>query len=144
MWQSLDANMSGFMRAVEKSLTSNRREAIIKGSIIPSFSKCLKTAIVVGGVAFVNPIAGLITAMGMFGASKYLNRRERQLIYDEIDTELKVVEKELQLAENDGNMKKYRFLLQYQKKLARERQRIKYGLKVHGRDIPGVTGSGDD
>lgn len=41
-------------------------------------------------------------------------------------------------------MKKYRFLLQYQKKLARERQRIKYGLKVHGRDIPGVTGSGDD
>ena len=144
MWQSLDANMSGFMRAVEKSLTSNRREAIIKGSIIPSFSKCLKTAIVVGGVAFVNPIAGLITAMGMFGASKYLNRRERQLIYDEIDTELKVVEKELQLAENDGDMKKYRFLLQYQKKLARERQRIKYGLKVHGRDIPGVTGSGDD
>lgn len=144
MWQSLDATMSGFMRSIEKSLTSNRREAIIKGSIIPSFSKCLKTAITIGGVTFVNPIAGLITAMGMYGSSKYLNRRERQLIYDEIDTELKVVEKELQLAENDGNMKKYRFLLQYQKKLARERQRIKYGLKVHGRDIPGVTGSGDD
>ena len=144
MWQTIDANMSGFMRAIEKSLTSNRREAIIKGSIIPSFSKCLKTALVVGGVTFVNPIAGLITAMGMFGASKYLNRRERQLIYDEIDTELKVVEKQLQLAENDGDMKQYRFLLQYQKKLARERQRIRYGLKVHGRDIPGVTGSGDD
>ena len=144
MWQSLDATMSGFMRSIEKSLTSNRREAIIKGSIIPSFSKCLKTAITIGGVTFVNPIAGLITAMGMYGSSKYLNRRERQLIYDEIDTELKVVEKELQLAENDGDMKKYRFLLQYQKKLARERQRIKYGLKVHGRDIPGITGSGDD
>ena len=144
MWQTLDANMSGFMRAVEKSLTSNRREAIIKGSIIPSFSKCLKTAIVVGGVTFVNPIAGLITAMGMYGSSKYLNRRERQLIYDEIDTELKVVEKELQMAENDQDMKKYRFLLQYQKKLARERQRIKYGLKVHGRDIPGITGNGGD
>lgn len=144
MWQTLDANMSGFMRAVEKSLTSNRREAIIKGSIIPSFSKCLKTAIVIGGVTFVNPIAGLITAMGMYGSSKYLNRRERQLIYDEIDTELKVVEKELQMAENDQDMKKYRFLLQYQKKLARERQRIKYGLKVHGRDIPGITGNGGD
>ena len=144
MWQSLDANMSGFMKSVEKALTSNRREAIIKGSIIPSFSKCLKTALVVGGVTFVNPIAGLITAMGMFGASKYLNRRERQLIYDEIDTELKVVEKQLQLAENDGDMKQYRFLLQYQKKLAREKQRIKYGLKVHGRDIPGVTGNGGD
>lgn len=144
MWQSLDANMSGFMKSVEKALTSNRRESIIKGSIIPSFSKCLKTALVVGGVTFVNPIAGLITAMGMFGASKYLNRRERQLIYDEIDTELKVVEKQLQLAENDGDMKQYRFLLQYQKKLAREKQRIKYGLKVHGRDIPGVTGNGGD
>ena len=50
MWQSLDATMSGFMKAIEKSLTSDRREAIIKGSIIPSFSKCIKTALVVAGV----------------------------------------------------------------------------------------------
>lgn len=136
MWRSLDATMSGFMNSIQKSLTSDRREAIIKGSIIPSFSKCLKTAFVVGTATFINPIFGLITAMGIYGTSKKLNNKERQLIYDEIDTELKIVEKEIQLADNDGDMKKYRFMLQYQKKLLREKQRIKYGLKVQGRNIP--------
>lgn len=136
MWQSLDATMSGFMKSIERSLTSDRREAIIKGSMIPSFSKCIKTGLTVGAAALINPIFGVITAMGMFGASKALNARERQLIYDEIETELKVVDKQLQLADNDGDIKQYRFLLQYQKKLERERQRIKYGMKVHGRDIP--------
>ena len=91
---------------------------------------------VVGGTAVVNPVLGMITALGMIGCSKKLNNRERQLIYDEIETELKVVDKQIQIAENDGDMNQYRFLLQYQKKLERERQRIKYGLKVSGRDVP--------
>lgn len=144
-WQNIDVNMSVFKRNVEKALTSDRREAIIKGSIIPSFSKCIKTALLFGGVAIWNPVAALIGAMGAFGASKALNAREKQLIYDEIETELKVVDKQIQLADNDGDMEKYRFLLQYQKKLERERQRIKYGMKVHGRDIPSSSaGRRDD
>lgn len=136
MWQSLDATMSGLTKAIERSLTSNRREALIKGSIIPSFSKCVKMGLTVGAVSLLNPVFGVITAIGMYGTSKALNHKERQLIYDEIETELKVVDKELQMADNDGDIKRYRFLLQYQKKLERERQRIKYGMKVHGRDIP--------
>jgi len=145
MWQTIDAHMSGFMKAIEKSMTSNRREAIIKGSIIPSFSKCIKTAMVIGGAAFVNPILGLITALGIYGSSKALNARERQLIFDEIETELKVIDKQIQLADNDGDIKQYRLLLQYQKKLERERQRIKYGMKVHGRNIPSSSaGRRDD
>lgn len=144
-WQTIDAHMSTFQRNVEKALTSDRREAIIKGSIIPSFSKCIKTAIMIGGLAFIDPVVALIGALGMFGASKALNAREKQLIFDEIETELKVVDKEIQLADNDGDMKRYRFLLQYQKKLERERQRIKYGMKVHGRDIPSSSaGRRDD
>lgn len=145
MWQSLDATMSGFMNAIERSMTSDRREAIIKGSIIPSFSKCLKIGMTVGGAALIDPIFGVITALGIYATSKKLNDRERQLIYDEIETELKVVDKQIQLADNDGNMKQYRMLLQYQKKLERERQRIKYGLKVHGRNIPSSSaGRRDD
>lgn len=139
MWQSLDATMSGFTRAIEKALTSDRREAIIRGSIIPSFSRCVKLGLASGAAILINPVFGVIATLGAFGASKYLNHRERQLIYDEIETELKVVEKQLQIADNDGDMKQYRFLLQYQKKLERERQRIKYGMKVHGRDIPSST-----
>ena len=136
MWKNLDIAASGFMRNVEKAMTSDRREAIIKGSIIPSFSKCIKFGILIGGLSIANPVLGIITAMGMIGVSKSLNYKERQLIYDEIDTELKVVEKEAEMAQNDGDMKKYRMVLQYQKRLEREKQRIKYGIKVHGRNVP--------
>ena len=137
MWQSVDAAGSGLVKSIEKAMTSDRREAIIKGSIIPSFSKCIKGAIALTGVGILfGPMNALIAAVGGLAVSKTLNARERKLLFDEIDTELKVVEKEIELAQNDGNMKKYRFLLNYQKKLTREYQRIRYGLKVSGRDIP--------
>ena len=137
MWQSVDAAGSGVIRAIEKALTSDRREAIIKGSLIPSFSKCVKGAIALAGVGlFFGPLPALVTAITGLATSKYLNHRERQLIYDEIDTELEVVKKEIEIAQNDGDMKKYRFLLNYQKKLTREMQRIRYGIKTSGRNLP--------
>lgn len=135
--QSLDAAGSGLIKSIEKAMTSDRREAIIKGSIIPSFSKCIKGAIALAatGVAF-GPAGAIIAAVGALATSSALNAKERKLIYDEIDTELKVVEKQIEIAQNDNDMNQYRFLLNYQKKLTREYQRIKYGLKVQGRDIP--------
>lgn len=138
--QSLDAMGHQLINSIEKAVREDRREAIIKGSIIPSFSKCIKLGIALGGITAVNPVVGLITAVGYFGASSMLTQREKQLVYDEIATELQVVEKQLQIAENDGDMNQYRFLLNYQKKLARERQRIRYGLKVNGRRIPDARG----
>lgn len=138
--QSIDAHASGFVNSLEKAMTSDRREAIIKGSIIPSFSKCLKGAILLSGVGvFFGPMPAIITALGGFACSTALNAKEKKLIYDEIETELKVVEKQIEIAQNDGDMNQYRFLLNYQKKLTREHQRIKYGLKVSGRDIPSAT-----
>lgn len=139
VWRNIDIYSSNFVRGVEKAMTSDRREAIIKGSIIPSFSKCIKSALVISGISILNPVLGVITAMGMIGVSKSLNHKERQLIYDEIDTELKVVEIQIEMANNNRDMKKYRYLLQYQKRLEREKQRIKYGIKVHGRNTPMQT-----
>ena len=134
--QTINMYANTFINSMEKAMRSDRREAIIKGSMIPSFSKCIKIGISLGGITLLNPVLGLISAFGYFACSKALNHRERQLIYDEIDTELKVVEKEISIAENDNDMKRYRFLLNYQKKLQRERQRIRYNLKVNGRPIP--------
>ena len=137
LWQSVDAQGSGLIKSIEKALTSDRREAIIKGSIIPSFSKCIKGAIALAGTGIIfGPTGALIAAIGGLATSKVLNDRERKLLFDEIDTELKVVEKQIEIAQNDGDMNQYRFLLNYQKKLTREYQRIKYGFKVQGRDIP--------
>ena len=144
LWKNIDIATSQLTRGIQKALTSDRREAIIKGSIIPSFSKCIKFAISVGAVgAFTGPVGAAITAVGILGASKALNERERRLIYDEIDTELQVVDKQIQLAENEGNMNQYRFLLNYEKKLKREKQRIKYGIHMSGRPIPELKGRKD-
>ena len=66
--------------------------------------------------------------------SKRLTKRERLLLLDEIETELDVIEKEISIAESDGNMKNYRALLKYRKDLQRQYQRIKYNIRV-GKDI---------
>lgn len=145
LWRNIDIATVHISKGIQKALTSDRREAIIKGSIIPSFSKMIKSAITVGAVgAFTGPTGAVITAVGMFAASKYLNERERRLLYDEIDTELQVVEKQIQLAENEGDMNQYRFLLNYQKKLTREKHRIKYGIHMSGRTIPEIRKGGND
>lgn len=144
LWKNIDIATVYITKGIQQALTSDRREAIIKGSIIPSFSKCIKSAIAVGAVgAFTGPVGAVITAVGMLGASKILNERERKLLYDEIDTELQVVEKQIQLAENEGDMNQYRFLLNYQKKLTREKHRIKYGVHMSGRTIPEVRRGND-
>ena len=88
---------------------------------------------------FAGPQTAAITALGGLAASKYLNNRERKMILDEIDTELHVVEKQIDIAQNENDMNQYRFLLNYQKKLAREARRIKYGIKAVGRPIPSAV-----
>lgn len=144
LWRNIDIATVNLSKGIQQALTSNRREAIIKGSIIPSFSKCIKFAISMGAIAaFTGPVGAAIAAVGTLGASKLLNERERRLIYDEIDTELQVVEKQIQLAEAEGDMNQYRFLLNYEKKLKREKYRIKYGVHMSGRSIPELKGGKD-
>lgn len=131
--KTIDAVTSSLKKNIENALVSDRREAIIKGSIIPSFSKMIKTALAFGVTYAINPVVATIGALGALACSKKLTEKEKWLILDEIDIELKVVEKELEGAEREGSSKKYRQLLQYQRKLQRESQRIRWDLK---KDIP--------
>ena len=134
--RNIDISLSQLKKSMDSALTSNRREAIIKGSIIPSFSKIIKFAIA-GGIAYkINPGIAAIGAIGVFARSKYLSNKERKLMIDEIDVELQVVDKELENADRDGNTAKYRKLLMLKKKLRRERQRLVYNMKVYFKDTP--------
>lgn len=127
--RDIDVATNALTKSIQTALTNDRREAIIKGSVIPSFSKCIKTAIALGGVSIVfDPTMAAITLIGGLGASKYLNDKERMLLLDEVEVELKVVEKELSIAENANDMKKYRQLLSYQRKLKKEAFKLKYKL----------------
>lgn len=135
--RNLDATVNHFVQSMQNALTNDRREAIIKGSVIPSFSKCIKYAIVIAGIGVVTQgvIIPVIVAFCGLALSAKISVSERSLLLDEIDIELKALEKEIQMAEDARNMKKYRALLTYQKKLQREKQRIRYNLKT-GQQLP--------
>lgn len=140
MSRDLDITVNHFMNSMKSAVTNNSREQIIKGSVIPSFSKCMKTAIALAGIGFVaGPITAAITAFAGLAVSKNMNRKERALMLDEIDIELQVVDREIQKAENNGSSKKYRQLLTYQKKLQREKQRIKYNIKLGDSNRPDAS-----
>jgi len=134
--RQLDASFNNFSKSVKNALISDRREAIIKGSVIPSFSKSIKICLglAVLGIVSGNPIVPLIAAMGGFAVSKNLTKKERILLLDEIETEIEVVEKEIANADAKNQIKKYRALLKYKKDLQRQYQRIKYNVRV-GKDI---------
>lgn len=140
MSKNLDNNVRRLAKGMKDALISDRREAIIKGSIIPSFSKCIKIGIglAAAGVVF-NPMVPIIAAVGGFAMSKKLTKQERMLLLDDIAIELEVIDKEIANAESKNQMKKYRALLKQKKDLQRQYQRIKYNVRI-GKDImPGST-----
>lgn len=133
--RALDSTVRRMVKGMRDAMISDRREAIIKGSIIPSFSKCLKLAGSLAGIAkFADPGLAIITAIGYFAVSKRLTKKERLLLLDDIEIELNVLDKEISTAESKNQMKKYKALLKQKKTLQREYQRIRYNVKV-GRDI---------
>lgn len=139
--RNMDITASHFSKSIKDAMISDRREAIIKGSVIPSFSKCIKIGIGLIGLGVIsgNPLVPIITALCGFAVSKRLTQKERILMLDDIEIELKVLEKEISMAESKNQMKKYRELLKIQTDLRRTYQRIRYNIRV-GKDIlPGST-----
>ena len=143
MSRNLDNSVRSVVNSMKQSLVSDRREAIIKGSLIPSFSRCIKAGIglTIMGVLTNGVTIPIIVAIGGLAVSKKLNDRERALLLDEIETEIEVVDKELAIADSNNQIKKYRALLQYKKELQRQYQRIRYNIRVgKGTTLPSSVG----
>ena len=128
--KSIDVAANNAKKAMEKSLTTDNREQVIKGSILPSASKAIKLAIAGTGLFLIDPVIALIGALGYLGVSKSYKAKERQMIIDEIEIELKMCEKYIEIAESKNDMKALKRLLTIQRELERQRQRIKYNMKV--------------
>lgn len=129
--KTIDMSAEKVQNNIERSLSSDNREMIIKGSLLPSASKCLKTALAAGATAvLINPVIAIIGVLGKIACSKKYKAKERQLILDEIEIELKMVDKYLKIVEDKNDMQATKHLLQTQRTLERERQRIKYKMNV--------------
>jgi len=129
--KTIDTNSNNFKKAVERSFTTDNREAVIKGSMLPSASKVIKGAIASAATAlFIHPAIAIIGVLGYIGVNKKYKAKERQMVIDEIETELKMTEKYIEIAERKEDMKALKNLYTIQKELERQRQRIKYKMKV--------------
>ena len=132
--RSLDIGMNNFKKSIERALTNDNRESIIKGSILPSFSKIVKMCIINAGLIVFGKEIGLVTAvigtLGYFAINGKFKAKERQMVIDEIEIELEMCEKYINIAEQKNDMKALRQLLTTKKELERQRQRIKYKMRV--------------
>ena len=123
----IDSTIDKLQDNIDKERTEKNREAIIKGRVCPQASALLKLILGSGALSLlINPALGLITFLSGIALSKKSTEKERQYIMDEIEVELKMVEKEMSLAESNNDLKAVRKLLILQKKLRREKQRILY------------------
>ena len=144
MCRDLDATFNHFLKGVQSFFEVDHREQIITGQIRPSLSKMLKIALGLAGLGIAtNFYVSAVVAVAGLAINKRTSVKEKNMILDEIDIELKVVDRELQKAEASGSTKKYRYLLTVQKNLQRERQRIYYNLSTKGK-VPLPSTSGQD
>ena len=126
----IDVSVNSVMKSVETSMMNNNREAAIKGKLIPSASKTIKMALVAGVAWAINPAIAVIGVLGSFACMKKMQKRERQLILDDIEVELKMCERYISKYESQNDLKKVREVEKIQRNLERQRQRIKYNMTV--------------
>ena len=115
-------------------MTQEDREAIIRGEILPSLSKCIKLVLGSGGAWLINPVIAIIIMVVRFALSARIRKKEKQLVLNELDVELQMVDKYIQQAEEKRDMKKLRELLLLKKKLQSQYARLRYNIKIEWQD----------
>ena len=127
----MDNRFDLFVRDLQRSLSLEKRERVIKGKMGPSLSNIIKLATVGGISALINPA---ITVIGLFAGlalSKKATIREKQYILDEIGIQLKIVDRKINQAEMKGDDEALEELYRMQSRLQKEQKRIKYNIKLY-------------
>ena len=134
---SIDASANSASKALEDLVKNGNREAVIKGRLVPSMSKCIKLALGLGAAWIVSPVIAIIGAVGWVACSVKMRSKERQLLLDEIEVELKMCDRYISDAENKNDLKKVKQYETIKRTLQRQHQRIKYKmLVVHNQKLP--------
>lgn len=129
--KSLDDKIEDLDKSIRRDISDKNREKIIKGRILPKASNIIKYGIAAAAGFATFPTITAISLLGGIGVSKIGSKREKQFILDEIEIQLKLVERKIQLAENNNDMKSLEELFKIEKKLKREKQRIMYNMKAY-------------
>ena len=142
---SIDVAASNISRKLEDAMKTKNRESIIKGSIIPSASKCIKIALLYGAAWCINPAIAIVTAIGHFACSKSMQKKERQILLDDLDIEIKMCDRYIRAAEDKNDLKKVREYEKLQRSLVRQKQRLQYKMLTiyHQKEAPDANNNDD-
>ena len=132
--RNIDGACRFLQRSIEKSMSMENREAVIRGDILPSVSKIIKWVCIIGGAAFVHVGLAALVILFKFSMDKKIRTKERQMVADELDVELKMVDKYIADASAAKNYKKEKELLLIKKKLQHQSDRLKWNIKLHWND----------
>lgn len=127
----MDDKFDIFVRDLQRAMSTEKRERVIKGKIGPSLSGIIKMAVVGGISALINPAITVIGLLGGYAISKKATIREKQYILDELAIQLKIVERKINQAEIKGDDKALEELYRLQSRLEKEQKRIKYNIKLY-------------
>ena len=131
--RNLDVSVNNFAKAAEKSMTDDNREAILKGSVLLKASKIVKLAIANIGIGvLIDPVVAVIGTLGYLGVSAHMKNKQKRAILDEIEVELKMCQKYIDLAESKNDLKSLKKLYTIQRSLERQKAKIMYNLKTKG------------
>ena len=115
-------NIDRFSDTIERINTEeDKREArmqVVKNSLLPSMSRCIKSIIIAGGLSvLVHPFVGLLSLVVRFVNSKRAAKEERQAVADELEVELEMIDRKIRDAEDSKDYKKERKLRLLKRKL---------------------------
>ena len=122
----LDSELGRTMKYAKQAMISDSRESIIKGSFLPSASKCIHIALASGITFLFAPVFAVIGLIGYIGCSKVINEKERNLILDDIDIEIEMCDKYMKIAEDKEDLTAVREIMKTKRDLERQRSRILY------------------
>lgn len=112
-----------------------RRKIILKGGAMPKVWRWVKRGIklmIGSAIGTVIPAAALITGIsfiGMIASDKYLDRRERTKLLQELEDEIQICNEKIDDSRGDDNKQKKYELMRIRNNLKRTQDKIKYGLR---------------
>lgn len=127
----IDSRFDLFVRNMERALSMEKREKVIKGKVAPSLTNMVKLAIAGTAGFLISPAITAITMLAGYALSKKATIKEKQYILDELDVQLKICERKINQAEMKGDDKALEELYRLQARLSNESKRIKYNIRLY-------------
>ena len=127
---SLDRLVDRFSHFDDKEARAEARMQILKGDMLPSLSRCLKSILLVGFLSIINPWIGLLALVVKYVSSRNATRQERQAVCDELEVEIQMIDRKINDAVEDKDYKLERKLRILKKKMLVQYSKISYDNMV--------------